>query len=206
LVSFEDIKDFPNYMINKKGQVYSKKLNLMMMPDYDYEYPRIHLVKNKKSINKLIHRLVAIQFIPNPDNKSYIDHIDGNKENFTMNNLRWITRSENMIEYYKNKQDVIELNILVLPDQSIKVTITIGCYKEPTIIDKPKKKMTKIKSDINDIKSQNETQNVVQSSDIDVPDGVSEKLTVLKKSTGIDNPHASILPKPKQKKLIKLVK
>jgi hypothetical protein len=50
---------------------------------------------NKRSY-ALVHRLVAIAFIPNPDNKPMIDHIDRVRTNNNINNLRWCTLSENM--------------------------------------------------------------------------------------------------------------
>ena len=45
---------------------------------------------------KYVHRIVAELFIPNPDNKPEIDHIDTNKINNRVDNLRWVTRKENL--------------------------------------------------------------------------------------------------------------
>lgn len=48
------------------------------------------------SKNKKIHRLVAQMFIPNPENKPEIDHIDGNPQNNNVENLQWVNRKENI--------------------------------------------------------------------------------------------------------------
>lgn len=45
--------------------------------------------------NKRLHRIVAETFIPNPDNKPCVDHIDGDKKNNSVSNLRWVTHKEN---------------------------------------------------------------------------------------------------------------
>lgn len=48
-----------------------------------------------------IHRLVALTYVPNPDNKPQVDHIDGNKLNNHHTNLRWVTGSENVAKAFK---------------------------------------------------------------------------------------------------------
>lgn len=53
------------------------------------------LSANKKHIGYLIHRLIAATFIPNPENKPFVNHKDGNKKNNHIFNLEWVTRQEN---------------------------------------------------------------------------------------------------------------
>jgi len=93
-----DIKGYENkYKIDKKGNVFSVKRNIYMktLPD-KYGYFRIGLRKNGKFKLYGIHRLVGITFIPNPNNLPMIDHIDQNKQNNSLDNLRWINSSGNM--------------------------------------------------------------------------------------------------------------
>lgn len=56
----------------------------------------VGLYKNGKGVQRYVHRLVAEAFIPNPENKPCVDHIDTNKENNHVSNLRWVTYKENM--------------------------------------------------------------------------------------------------------------
>ena len=60
------------------------------------KYLGLTLFKNGKGYQKLVHRLVAAAFIPNPENKPCVDHIDGNNKNNNASNLRWVTYKENM--------------------------------------------------------------------------------------------------------------
>ena len=65
-------------------------------------YRGITLTKDKKRYPKKVHRLVAEAFIPNPNNKPQINHIDCNKSNNNVNNLEWCTNSENQKHAFKN--------------------------------------------------------------------------------------------------------
>jgi hypothetical protein len=82
------------YWISNLGRVRGIKSTLKLKPK-DTGYTQVNLYKSSKYITKLIHRLVAEAFIPNPDNLPQIDHIDGNRENNCVTNLRWCTPSEN---------------------------------------------------------------------------------------------------------------
>ena len=84
---------------------------LIMKPGNDKDgYKIIGLRKGgeKKEFFK-IHRIIATAFIPNPDNKEDIDHLDGNKANNSIDNLRWVTCQENNLNkknYGKYKKGV----------------------------------------------------------------------------------------------------
>lgn len=64
-------------------------------------YNSVCLTKNGKAITKRVCRIVALNFIPNPENKPFVNHKDGNKKNDNIDNLEWVTGSENMIHAVK---------------------------------------------------------------------------------------------------------
>ena len=59
-------------------------------------YYRVRLCIDRKKFSRNIHRLVADTWIPNPDGKKEVNHIDGNKLNNCVTNLEWVTKQENM--------------------------------------------------------------------------------------------------------------
>lgn len=91
------------YKISDKGNVYSAKTNknLSLNRITKDGYNHVAIRKDGKAHNLKIHRIVAKHFIPNPENKPTVNHIDGNKQNNSVSNLEWATREENMQHAYK---------------------------------------------------------------------------------------------------------
>jgi len=88
---------YEDYQINRMGQVWSKKTNIILKPylNQNLGYMCVCLRINKKSKNIYIHRLLGLTFLPNVNNLPQIDHIDRNKLNNDLSNLRWVTKAEN---------------------------------------------------------------------------------------------------------------
>lgn len=68
----------------------------LIVGDIARGYRRVELWNNRRHKKYMVHRLVAQAFIPNPDNKPEIDHIDGNPLNNKVENLRWCNHKENL--------------------------------------------------------------------------------------------------------------
>jgi len=91
-----EINGYPNYLIYPSGKVWSKvSKRYLKQSDNGIGYLVVVLYKDRIPKTHRIHRLLAEHFIENPDNKSFVDHIDQNKTNNKLNNLRWVTKSEN---------------------------------------------------------------------------------------------------------------
>lgn len=95
----KEILNYPNYLISDEGLVYSKHKKGYLAIDYNkqVDYPQVSLWKNNKSTTFYIHRLVAIAFIPNPNNLPEVNHIDGNRRNNHVSNLEWVDSSGNKL-------------------------------------------------------------------------------------------------------------
>ena len=110
---WQDIKGYEGiYQVSNIGRIKSlaretrngscKKEKILKTQIDKKGYLTIDLRKNKQRKSYKVHRLVALAFIQNLDNKPQINHIDGNKRNNKIENLEWCTNSENQIHSYKN--------------------------------------------------------------------------------------------------------
>ena len=87
-----------DYFVSRTGDIYSNKrsrMEKMSQTKTARGYVKVRLSMDGKVYNRNIHRMVAETFIPNPDNKPEVNHIDGNKKNNNVTNLEWTTRKEN---------------------------------------------------------------------------------------------------------------
>jgi len=85
------------YLVNRRGLVFSNNLKRCMGQTVgEVNQVHVYLSKNGMTAGRLVHRLVAEAFIPNPENKPEINHIDANRRNNHVSNLEWCTGAENV--------------------------------------------------------------------------------------------------------------
>lgn len=99
---FVGIPDFPGYQVSNHGQVKNSKTGKILKPyKMSKGYYTVGFWSDGKKKRLSIHRLVAQAFLPNPDNLSEVNHINGCKTDNNVCNLEWATGSNNVLHAYQ---------------------------------------------------------------------------------------------------------
>lgn len=98
---WEPIEGF-HYSVSTDGRIRNDETDAIKAPTIRKDgYYKVDLYDNGQRSSKRISRLVAEAFIPNPDHKPQVNHIDGNKLNNDISNLEWVNNSENMLHAFR---------------------------------------------------------------------------------------------------------
>jgi hypothetical protein len=111
---WKTIADFPNYDVSSLGNIRNNKTGKTMKICVKSGYYNISLVTDKNKQTFKVHRLVALAFIENPENKQEVNHKDKNKLNNHVSNLEWMTRRENNIHRCEGAKITSNKNKVVL--------------------------------------------------------------------------------------------
>ena len=112
-----DVPGFPGYQVSNAGRVKSFRSGERILKQCNdgFGYPKVRLWRDATGMTVHVHKIVALAFIPNPDNKPEIDHINTNRMDNRVENLRWVTRKENTnnplsISNYKKTTNIYLVN------------------------------------------------------------------------------------------------
>lgn len=111
---WKTIAEFPNYDVSSLGNIRNNKTGKPLKICVKAGYYHVGLVNDKNKKTPKVHRLVALAFIENPENKLEVNHKDKNKLNNSLSNLEWMTRRENNIHRCEGVKITCNKNKVVL--------------------------------------------------------------------------------------------
>lgn len=122
----------PNYSVNEEGVIRNNKTGRIMKTHYHKDgYKKLRIPVDGVMRHKFVHRLVAQAFLPNPDNKPIVNHIDGIRDNNHLSNLEWVTSQENYDHmghrmYFDKIREIYYLNRNATLDEFMQLIQKIG--------------------------------------------------------------------------------
>ena len=95
-IMWKEVKGYEGlYWVSENGEIKNAKEQMKTQKEDKDGYRKVWLSKSSKKTPFFVHRLVAMAFLENPNNKPIVNHVNGNKKNNHISNLEWCTRSEN---------------------------------------------------------------------------------------------------------------
>lgn len=124
--NWRTVEEFPSYEVSDRGRVKSNITGKILSPKTDRGYNRVVLYKDGRTSDVSVHRLVGDAFLENPHGKKEINHINGNKLDNSVENLEWVSRSENMKHAFASH---LKEPSGGLPRKGLRVIETNECYE-----------------------------------------------------------------------------
>lgn len=102
---WREVKEYTNYEVNQFGEIRHKKRKKVLKPRSNNSYQYVNFKINGKNINFAVHRIVANAFIPNPNGYTEVNHKDYDKTNNCVDNLEWVSSSQNKQHAFLKKEN-----------------------------------------------------------------------------------------------------
>jgi hypothetical protein len=105
------LQEFPEYSISSNGVVSNNETGCILTTQKDkFGYSSVRFGRGNNRTKRMVHNLLARAFIPNPENKTQVNHIDFNPNNNSLSNLEWTTPKENVAHSMRHGRRAKKLN------------------------------------------------------------------------------------------------